>query len=286
MMGIHHVLAFRVLIKTGSRKCSLAYLPNRKSMLQIHFEFMDFPCCDPDFHKLMSPQCAEPIGYTDKLTTCSAPITTITHCRPAEPCLGIRQRKDNMVLSRYPKRRGSLPEIIGACSSSVESASGFPRRMIDWSLSTMEGNMPAALSMDLRERVAAATMKGMTARAAAKRFGISVSPAIRIGRHHAPVGNDGGHHRSILEGRARKWLLVRLALKPDLTMRTLTVERRPCRSEPVTRTWVTRSNGGQYLDLGISFETGSHGPVHGCPGCKRYDPDSRFLSMSCVMSDG
>ena len=78
--------------------------------------------------------------------------------------------------------------------------------------------MPAAVSTDLGERVAAAGQ-----------FGISDSSAIRIGqRDQACIGQKpgrmGGHRRPILDGEAGKWLLARPVLKPDLTMRALTVE--------------------------------------------------------------
>lgn len=85
------------------------------------------------------------------------------------------------------------------------------------------------LSMDIRSRVAAALEDGETVRSAAKRFGISVASAVRIGqrqragRGQAP-GKIGGHRHPVLAGDAGDWLLARLAEKPDLTMRALTVE--------------------------------------------------------------
>ena len=59
---------------------------------------------------------------------------------------------------------------LGTCSSWVESAGGFRGKLIDWPLSTTEGNKPAGLSTDLGERVAAAIGGGTTARAAARQF--------------------------------------------------------------------------------------------------------------------
>lgn len=78
-------------------------------------------------------------------------------------------------------------------------------------------------------RVAAALGAGETVRAAAKRFGISVASAVRIGqRQRAGCGQGpgkiGGHRRPVLAGEAGDWLLARLAGKPDLTMRALTAE--------------------------------------------------------------
>ena len=85
------------------------------------------------------------------------------------------------------------------------------------------------LSMDIRSRVAAALEDGETVRSAAKRFGISVASAVRIGqrqragRGQAP-GKVGGRRHLVLAGDAGDWLLARLAEKPDLTMRALTAE--------------------------------------------------------------
>ena len=93
----------------------------------------------------------------------------------------------------------------------------------------MGAMMVSPLSIDLRVRVAAALEQGATVRAAAKRFGVSVASAVRIGqrqragRGQAP-GKIGGHRRPVLAGDPGEWLLARLAEKPDLTMRALTTE--------------------------------------------------------------
>ncbi len=78
-------------------------------------------------------------------------------------------------------------------------------------------------------RVAAALEEGETVRAAAKRFGVSVASAVRIGQRQRAgrgqmPGKIGGHRRQALAGDAGDWLLTRLAEKPDLTMRALTAE--------------------------------------------------------------
>jgi transposase len=93
----------------------------------------------------------------------------------------------------------------------------------------MEQSMVAPLSVDLRMRVAAALEEGETVRSAARRFGVSVSSAVRIGQRQRAgrgqgPGKIGGHRRVVLSGEAGDWLLVRLAAKPDLTMRALTAE--------------------------------------------------------------
>ena len=89
--------------------------------------------------------------------------------------------------------------------------------------------MVAPLSMDLRLRVAAALDEGETVRSVAKRFGVSVASAVRIGQRQRGgrgqfPGKIGGHRRTVLAGEAGDWLLARLAEKPDLTMRALTAE--------------------------------------------------------------
>jgi transposase len=93
----------------------------------------------------------------------------------------------------------------------------------------MEGSMVLPLSMDVGERVAKALLEGETVRAAAKRFGISVASAVRIGQQQRTgrgqvLGKVSGIRRAALAGEPGDWLLARLAEKPDLTMRALTAE--------------------------------------------------------------
>lgn len=92
-----------------------------------------------------------------------------------------------------------------------------------------EGSIVVPLSMDIRIRVAKALEDGETVRAAAKRFGISVASAVRIGQRQRAgrgqvPGKVGGSRRAALAGESGIWLLARLAEKPDLTMRALTAE--------------------------------------------------------------
>ena len=82
-----------------------------------------------------------------------------------------------------------------------------------------EWNMPATLSTDLRERVAAAIGGGTTARAAEKRFRKRVSQAIRIGQRDGAGIDQDGWADIVGDPGDHKRLLVRLASKPDLTMR-------------------------------------------------------------------
>lgn len=93
----------------------------------------------------------------------------------------------------------------------------------------MEGSMALPLSMDIRTRVAKAVEDGETVRAAAKRFGVSVASAVRIGQRQRAgrgqvAGKVGGSRRAALAGDSGDWLFARLAKKPDLTMRALTAE--------------------------------------------------------------
>lgn len=89
--------------------------------------------------------------------------------------------------------------------------------------------MARPLSQDLRQRIAAALHSGETTRAAAKRFGVSVATAVRIGQkwrsgRGLQPGQMGGHRRPILSGETAEWILLRLAEKTDLTMRALAAE--------------------------------------------------------------
>ena len=86
--------------------------------------------------------------------------------------------------------------------------------------------MASAYSQDLRERVIDAVLvDGMSCRAAARRFGVSVSSAIkwvqRVRRtgERGPVGT-GGHRPSVLAPE-RDWLLKELAADPGITLAAL-----------------------------------------------------------------
>ena len=98
----------------------------------------------------------------------------------------------------------------------------LPHRLM-WAMMTLP------LSIDLRDRIAAALGEGATVRQAAKWFGVSLSSAVRVGqsRKSRPGqghGKIGGHRRPKLKGETGDRLLARLAKKPDLTMRALATE--------------------------------------------------------------
>jgi transposase len=82
--------------------------------------------------------------------------------------------------------------------------------------------MPRPYSNDLRERVVAAVGHGLSARAAAGVFGVSVSSAIRWAQRMRTDGNPaakptGGDRRSRLTAH-ETWLLALIAEQPDLTL--------------------------------------------------------------------
>jgi transposase len=82
--------------------------------------------------------------------------------------------------------------------------------------------------MDLRERVVAAVVEdGMSCHAAAARFGVAASSAIKWVRRVRETGSVapgrmGGRKQGILAGAARAWLLERTAT--DFTLRGLVAE--------------------------------------------------------------
>jgi transposase len=85
--------------------------------------------------------------------------------------------------------------------------------------------VPAPYSGDLRDRVAGAVASGASARAAAGRFGVSVSTAIRWAQRlraegHAQARAMGGDHRSRLVEH-RRAVLQLVAKQPDLTLQEI-----------------------------------------------------------------
>lgn len=92
--------------------------------------------------------------------------------------------------------------------------------------------MPSARLNCAREscdRRIAALEGGETVSALARRFGVSVASAVRIGQQQRTgrgqvPGKIGGHRRALLAGETGDWLLARLAEKPHLRMRALTAE--------------------------------------------------------------
>src|ERR1700709_2443880 len=85
-------------------------------------------------------------------------------------------------------------------------------------------------SLDLRERVVAVLTAGVRGQQAAQHFSIGESSALRWARRARESGSPkakpmGGTRPFVLEGH-RRWITVRLAEKPDLTLRALAGELR------------------------------------------------------------
>jgi transposase len=88
--------------------------------------------------------------------------------------------------------------------------------------------MPGPLSQDLRDRLTAAVAAGSSARAAAERFGVSESTAIRWAQRWRAEGETrarpmGGDHRSRLTGH-REAVLTLVAHRSDLTLTEIRAE--------------------------------------------------------------
>ena len=88
--------------------------------------------------------------------------------------------------------------------------------------------MVRPISTDLRERLVLAFERdGVSARAAAARFDVSVSSAIKWVRRHRETGSVspskmGGHKPNILSGAHADWLIARA--QTDFTLRGLVAE--------------------------------------------------------------
>ena len=85
--------------------------------------------------------------------------------------------------------------------------------------------MARAYSLDLRERVVAAVLRGLSCRAVAVRFDVSVASVVKWAQRTRATGSPAarpmGGKRSYLLAGQRSWLLARLDEKPDLTLHTL-----------------------------------------------------------------
>jgi len=88
--------------------------------------------------------------------------------------------------------------------------------------------MTRPYSMDLRERVVAAVDGGQSRRAVAKLFRVGAATVVRWMQRQASTGTCaakamGGKRRAVLLPE-RDWLLARIAVAPDLTVRGLRAE--------------------------------------------------------------
>jgi transposase len=85
--------------------------------------------------------------------------------------------------------------------------------------------MARAYSLDLRERVVGAVLRGLLCRAVAALFNVSAATVVKWARRARETGSPaaramGGKRPYPLAGQ-RGWLLARLNEKPDLTLHTL-----------------------------------------------------------------
>jgi transposase len=83
--------------------------------------------------------------------------------------------------------------------------------------------MPAAYSLDLRERVVAAVDEGLSRRRAARQFKVGISTVIRWVARLATTGScaakpSGGDHKSKAVEVHKDWLLDLVRAEPDLTL--------------------------------------------------------------------
>jgi transposase len=90
--------------------------------------------------------------------------------------------------------------------------------------------MTRAYSLDLRERVVAATAAGASCREVAKLFKVSVASVVKWSQRFRATGSAAakprGGRRVFVLAAHRDWLLGRLAAMPDVTLRALVVELR------------------------------------------------------------
>jgi transposase len=85
--------------------------------------------------------------------------------------------------------------------------------------------MPAPISLDLRRRIVAAVRQGSSIRAAARRFAVAPSTAIKLMRRVRETGSAaparyGGHRRPILEPYEDR-LMALVEAAPDITLAEL-----------------------------------------------------------------
>jgi transposase len=88
--------------------------------------------------------------------------------------------------------------------------------------------MARPYSLDLRDRVVAAVVRGASCRQVASTFGVSVASVVKWSQRFRATGSAaarpmGGHRPYALVGE-RIWLLRRVADKPDVTLRGLVGE--------------------------------------------------------------
>ena len=88
--------------------------------------------------------------------------------------------------------------------------------------------MARPYSQDLRDRVIGSVASGRTCRATAALFGVSVASVVKWSQRWRASGSAAakrmGGWKQLLLKNERKWLLTRIAEKPDLTLRAVVAE--------------------------------------------------------------
>ena len=88
--------------------------------------------------------------------------------------------------------------------------------------------MARPYSLDLRERVVAAVKAGQSCRAVAKTFGVSVSSVVKWHQRERETGKPAakrmGGKRPVLLAGQHAFIMERIAIKPNITIRGLLAE--------------------------------------------------------------
>ena len=88
--------------------------------------------------------------------------------------------------------------------------------------------MARPYSLDLRERVVARVAAGDSCRKVAAVFGVSVASVVKWSQRWRLTGSAAakpmGGHRPLVLLSEREWLLARIAVAPDVTLRGLRAE--------------------------------------------------------------
>jgi transposase len=124
--------------------------------------------------------------------------------------------------------------------------------------------MARPYSRDLRDRVVAAVASGRTCRATAALFGVSVASVVKWSQRWRATGSAAakpmGGRRPLRLASEREWLLVRIAEKPDLTLRAVMAE--------LTERGTPTSYGAVWRFLareGITFKKSLHASEQSLP---------------------
>jgi transposase len=116
--------------------------------------------------------------------------------------------------------------------------------------------MARPYSLDLRERVVASVLSGMSCRQVAANFRVSVASVVKWSQRFRTTGSAAARRMGNRQARSlakeRDWILERLARAPDLTLRALVVE--------LGERGVVTSYGSVWRivhDAGLSFKKNS-----------------------------